>query len=118
MGMEMKLEGLTLANVGDGELEERFQEEMRKVGGYAEQLHTYRTSKDGRLVVSVSLDVEFVFGEGSTLVLCDAHAKEPRRKQSVGSVHVNRGRFYNVVEPVQEDLPILGSISAPKREEG
>ena len=105
MGLEIKLEELNLLNVGDGELDARFQEEMQKVGLWASQLGAYRTNKDGQLAVKVVLEVEYVFEQnGSTIVLCDAHAKEPRRKRGVGSVHVNRGRFYNVIEPEQGPL--------------
>ncbi len=106
MGLEIKLEELGLANVAGGELDDRFKEALReRLGLFLEQRHLYRTNKDGDLAIKVEMSVEFIFEEsGSTLASVDLHVKEPRKKKNVGSVHVNRGKFFHMVEPVQGPL--------------
>lgn len=59
MSLSIQFDGLTLANVAEGRLEERFQELLARVVEINQNAHEYKGSPSGERISRIRLEVEF-----------------------------------------------------------
>lgn len=112
MGIEVTLESMTLANVAEGALEERFQEELLRIAQALANSSAYRTS-GGRVSADITLAVHLSVDpqEGDVRVAISGEAKLPKRKAvSRGGVSFRDGKFRVYNEHKQQPLPLLRQL--------
>lgn len=106
--MEIKLEGLTLSNVSDGALEERFQTLLAQVTEVNSDALEYVGSQNGERISKISLEVEIRYrpsiggDPASTLIVSGAELKRPKRVKSAQHVYARDGSFFVEEKPAEQ----------------
>lgn len=103
--MEIKIAGLTLANVSDGSLEERFQALLCEVT----EINANHLEYAGNEVVStIKLEVEVRYrpargGEpSSTMIVSGAELKRPKRMKTAQHAYARDGSFFVEEKPAEQ----------------
>lgn len=115
MGLEIKLEEMTLGNLAEGALEKRFQDCMAEIAAIFAQANVYQTD-GGRVLAKVKMVAEFRRDdEGDVEVWIGADVVSPKRKMvSRGGTHYREGRWLVSKEHRQDPLPMFPRAADPK----
>ncbi len=113
----MKVEGMTLANVIDGELEAQFQRCLAKVVDYFAEAEEYEHAGEAE-ILTVKIPIEIALhreaGSGIVSVSGRAGVKEPKRKTSTRAAFIKAGSVL-VMPEIQE--PMFDNVRKIKKEE-
>lgn len=107
-----KLEPATLATVGGGLLEQRFQEALAKVPGLVEDFDTY-VARQGKIHAQLQLTVDlFVSEDGNVAIQLGAKLKAPKTKGRDDQLYMRDGQLLTWAnEP--EQIPLAGTERKP-----
>lgn len=107
-----KLEPATLATVGGGLLEQRFQEALAKVPALVEDFDTY-ASRQGKIHAQLQLTVDLYVDEAGNVGLeLAAKLKPPKTKSRDDQLYMRDGRLLGWAnEP--EQIPLAGTERKP-----
>lgn len=106
--MEIKLEGLSLANVSDGQLEERFQTLLCEVTEINANALEYVGGSNGARTSKITLEIEIrhtpaMNGDpSSTLIVSGAELKRPKRLKSAQHAFARDGAFFVEEKPAEQ----------------
>jgi len=106
--VEIKLEGLTLANVSEGGLEERFQELLGELAEIHENALDYVGNSSGERVSTIQLEVTVRYrpamkGDPSqTLIVSGAELKRPKRMKSAQAAYSRDGALLVEKDPFRQ----------------
>ncbi|OFW99275.1 MAG: hypothetical protein A3E78_11860 [Alphaproteobacteria bacterium RIFCSPHIGHO2_12_FULL_63_12] len=113
----MKVEGMTLANVIDGELEEQFQHCLLKVVEYFAEAEWYEHTGEAE-ILTVKMPIEIALhreaGSGIVSVSARAGVKEPKRKTVTRAAFVKSGAV--LVMP-EIEAPLFDNVRKIKTKE-
>ena len=113
----MRVEGMTLANVIDGELEEQFQHCLLKVVEYFAEAERYEhTGEQEILTVKLPIEIALHREAGSGIVSVSARAgvKEPKRKIVTRAAFVKSGSVLVIPEI---EAPLFDNVRKIKKKE-
>lgn len=111
--MEIKLQGLALANVSEGALEERFQELLGDLAEVHENALEYVGGASGARKSKITLEVEISYtpalagNPASTLIVSGAELKRPKKMKSAQPAYARDGGIF-VEEEAPEQLEGFG----------
>ena len=121
MGIELKLENLSLANLCEGLAEEMFQEGLAEVLRVRQAPSAF-VQTQGMLVGSVALKIELRMepdANGAVTAYVQATPKLPARKAvSRGGITMRNGKPMAYVEHKQDALPFRAVGGGQPKEEG
>lgn len=106
--MELKIEGLTLSNVSDGQLEERFQTLLADVTQINADALEYVGGPNGARTCKIVLEVEIrhtpaMGGDpSSTMIVSGAELKRPKRIKSAQHAFARDGAFFVEEKPPEQ----------------
>lgn len=108
-----ELEQANLGNIGDGELEQKFQAHLKEIAAIFADPRPYVQDKDGNTKLKISMEVGLVQdSNGTILVSLHSELKRPKRKGAGGWMHRRGDKFLISQAPVQGPLFDRPSLTA------
>lgn len=94
-----QFEAMTLSNIGDGRLEQEFQDHLSDAQAIWDEAPIYEQKSDGRVTAKITITVELGFDPDSKMKSFGFTSKmaPPNRKKVVGAVYQQNGVV--LVEP-------------------
>lgn len=103
--MELKVEEVSLANVGGGTLEKHFKEMLIEAQSIFADCEAYE-AKQGQVIVGMNFTLDLVYSQSSNSITVYARGgmKKPPRKLSVRGLIHREGKFFIYDEGEQQSL--------------
>lgn len=111
--MDFEFEGMTLANIAGGRLEELFQELLAEVVQIDADAAQYQATKEGDVSCAVEITLAFTLNPetGMRTLVATTGMKRPKRKAVGNAFHIAGGAI--LVQPKLEQQPLFGENVKP-----